>query len=1404
MGPSANDKQPRDDARGLLVGAAAVEDEHEVELEQLDNASPGIAATEQDMNNAEMGPQISDPASEHVVCPMDQANWFSKLYYTWSTPIMKRGYDHPLQEPDLFPLGREFMSREILDAFQSHFDDDVAAYRLRVPSGSPDDKVPSRILLRALWKSFGRSWAIAGLAKLIGDGTSLAIPVFVAQIISFLSACQAAPDAPCSIGEGFAWVAAMFVCQVISSAATNFFWHRSMLTGLQARTALITAAFSKSMRLSNHARVHEWNTGKVVNVVTTDTNRIDVVMPWVHTMWTSTLQIIIAMVLMVNYIGWAALAGIGLLVLFVPMQSRAMRAISAFRRKSQRITDRRVKLVNELLQGMKVVKLLAWERPFLAKIEEERHHELALVTRVLVLKSVLIGVAIAVPSLSAVLLFSIYAINHPLVPSIVFGTLSFLNLIRMPLWQVPQSYGFIMDATVSVRRITDLLTAPEVDSLPLIHDGSGGAEVPAIEVKGASFRWESHSHGPANAGAGESEPVLQDGGDKLAGIPADLSETSSDEADDDSYLRDINLAIPKGQLVAIIGKVGSGKSSLLSAIVGEMKRTSGSVVLDGKLAYCPQVPWIQNASLKENVLFGADYDDEAYRRAIYLSALQKDLERLPAGDATEIGEKGINLSGGQKARANLARALYSDANIMLMDDILAAVDAHVAAFLFHACIKSSLHGKTRVLVTHSLSYAVQCDYIVLMEKGRIAEHGTTSECMARGGAVADMLSEYLGNEKYSRQGPSSSSASENDVEIAGAPPGQAVETAPAAPLTQSTALMLQEERETGAVKGNYYGWYLQYCGGYLYTTFVVFLLALGQALRVVVDLWLVWWTNDKFSWPLPTYIGTYTAWGLGQGVVAILSNVVFVHAGVRASWMMHNAALTRVAFAPLGFFDQTPLGRILARFSKDVDQTDNTLIDAFRMFLRSVAMLLSVMALLVAATPFLAIPLVILLGIYLVIQRFYRATTRELKRLDSLTRSPLYAHIGESLNGLATIRAYAEQPRFLRRNAQLMDRNNRPYFHTITAARWLGVRLELIGACITTLCAVLGILARNTIGPALLGLSLSYGLQITMLLNNCVFQGADAESQMNSVERLDYYADHLPQERGVERPEPRRDGQLVAPPETPAEWPSRGEIVICDLELKYGNDVAVLRGVNAYVPPGTRVGVLGRTGAGKTSLVSALLRLVEPSAGSIAIDGLDTRDVSLHDLRSRVAIIPQDPVLFEGTVRSNLDRFSQFDDQHLWDCLTRAGLANRIASLDGKIDAHVVENGENFSLGERCCMCLARAMVGTKQIVVMDEVTASIDLDTETTIQASIRRDFGGVTILTIAHRLHTVIDYDLLLVMDHGQVVESGAPLELLNQTGSIFASMVEETGAANAAVLRRLAEEAEAAKRSRSQSSL
>ncbi|KAJ3360663.1 hypothetical protein GGF31_002781, partial [Allomyces arbusculus] len=1139
---------------------------------------------------------------------------------------MKRGYDHPLQERDLFVLGHEFAAKTVRDTFQAHFDAEIAACRRNA--------VSSRALLRALWKLFGRPWyeqlimIVAGAAKFIGDVAALAIPICIAQIVAFLTACHSAPSAPCSASEGFGWVGGMLACQVVSTVATSYFWHRSMLTGLQVRTALTTVVFAKSMRLDNAVRVREWTAGKVVNIVTTDTNRLDVVMPWFHMFWTCTLQIIVATVLMVHYIGLAALAGIALLVLFVPFQSRAMRLVARTRRASQQVTDERVKLVNELLQGIKVVKLLAWERPFLRKIGEQRQSELKLVTRVLVLKSVVVGLAVATPSLASVIMFALYATaTGSMKPSVVFGTLSLLNLIRMPLWQVLQAYGFIVDAGVSARRITDLLTAPEVDAVPTFGNGMGVAAGPAFAIENASFKWDALLVSAVGARANDPRIMLPSPNTHGTLLPHDDSGDSLIEVapvasinGDDAHLRDINLAIPKGQLVAIIGKVGSGKSSLLSAIVGEMKRTSGSVVLDGKLAYCPQVPWIQNASLKENVLFGADYDDEAYRRAIYLSALQKDLERLPARDATEIGEKGINLSGGQKARVSLARALYSDASILLMDDILAAVDAHVAAFLFHACIKSSLHGKTRVLVTHSLSYAAQCDYIVLMENGRVAEHGATNECMARGGAVSDMLSEFLGNEKGSHHGRASSSPSENDVEVTGTPPDQTAAT-PSQPAP-ADALMSQEERETGAVKGQYYGRYLEYCGGYWYAAFIVFLVALAQTVRVFADLWLVWWTNDTFSWSLTTYIGTYTAWGLGQGLLTILSNVAFVYSGVDASRIMHQLALARVAFAPLSFFERTPLGRILARFSKDVDQTDNTLIDVFRMFMRSFTMVISVMALMIVATPYLAIALVVLLVLYMLVQQYYRASTRELKRLDALTRSPLYAHLSESLDGLSTIRAYAAQPRFLNQNAQLMDRNNRPYFHTITAARWLSVRLELMAACITTLAGALGVATRQTMAPALLGLSLSYGLQITMLLNSCVFQGADAEAHMNAVERLDYYATQVPRERGMEHVE-TREGQIVVK-EAPADWPGRGEIVIRDLELKYdGSEVAVLRGVNARIASGTRVGVVGRTGAGKTSLVSALLRLVEPSAGSITIDGLDTRDVSLHDLRSRVAIIPQ-------------------------------------------------------------------------------------------------------------------------------------------------------------------------------------
>ncbi|KAI9176218.1 hypothetical protein H9P43_006583 [Blastocladiella emersonii ATCC 22665] len=1386
----------------------------------------------------------ADSGAESVsqsTSPMLAANIFSRLWYSWCTPLMRAGYHHPLQESDLLPLGEPFAADRALATFLGHFRTTLAAWQTKVGLPTATDRnpalhvpaphrVPLAVILRALYRSFGTMWVVAGALKVLGDATALLIPVCVARIVAILSDCQASfapaaaadqPEHYCNANAGFVTVALMFACQLVSSVSTNAFWHLSMFTGLRVRTALVTAIFDKALKLSNAARAAEWNVGKVVNLVSTDCSRLsDQAVPFFHQLWTCPLQVTVAMILMVNYIGWAALVGFGFLALFVPLQGRAMAAIAVMRRKSQRITDRRVKLINELLQGIKIVKLLAWERPFLAKVEAEREKELYYVTRVAVWKSAVVGVAIAAPAIAAVCAFSTYAAFHPLVPSLVFGSLSLLNLARMPLWQIPQAYAYLLDAQVALRRITNLLVAAESEAMPTVTR-SDDPNRPAIAIDAASFTWElTGATGPVPPAApSSSEKEKLGASDSVVALPLPLPLPTS-SADDAVFIRDLDLRIPKGALVSVVGKVGSGKSSLLSAMIGEMERVAGSVAIDGRVAYCPQIPFILNDTLRANVTFGAPFDEARYNDAIYYSALHRDLAQLPGGDASEVGQQGLVLSGGQRARTTLARALFASPSILLADDILAALDQHVAAFVFHKCLRGHLAGTTRVLATHNLAYAAQCDLVLYLEAGRIVERGTIDEIMARGGAAADLFREYAhggAQDAVTDAGASHGADSDPDLELEGAPSATAPAPAAIAPAdeqfngeakrtgatltstvaaadTQRGKVTTTEERELGAVRAEYYSRYVAYAGGWLVASLLIAFVAVTQGVRIVNDIALVWWANDTFGWTLDAYIGFYVGLGVTQAAITVASNVVFVYSGVVASRHLHQAAVRRLVYAPLSLFEGTPLGRILSRLSKDVDVTDYLLIDSFRMALRSLTVLLSIVGIMISATPFVAIVVGVLLFVFYYVQRFYRATSRELKRLESLSRSPLYAEVGQAMasTGLATIRAFGEQDRFRARVARHMDRNNRPYFLSFTAARWLGVRIELLGATVTTACGLFAVLFRTSISPSLVGLTLSYALQMTMILNNNVFQIAEGESQMNSVERLVYTATSSPQERGTPgdvadraaRGEPPLD--LVA---VPAEWPSRGEIVIDNLQLAYGNGIPVLRGLTMRIPAGARVGVVGRTGAGKSSLLSALLRMVEPTGGSVVIDGVDVSRVSLHDLRSRIAVIPQEPVLFEGTVRENIDRYGEYDDAAVWDVLERAGLRDTVAALDGRLDAYVGENGENWSLGERSCLCLARAMLVARRIVCMDEASAAIDLATEQTIQESIRSGFKDVTVFIIAHRLNTVVDnIDFVAYLEGGRVAEFAPPHELLQRPDSLFRALVDETGPASAQVLYHL----------------
>ncbi|KAL7750103.1 hypothetical protein RI367_004618 [Sorochytrium milnesiophthora] len=1350
------------------------------------------------------------------ISPDTRVNWLSWMLYSWQTPLMRLGRSRPLQQDDMYRLAPSLESERNCSALENAWRNEVARAELR-----NDAKGPS--MVRVLFKAYGREWLLAGIPGLVSAVAQCCTPLLLKELLSYLTPDPRAPPVEHYAGYGYVLVVGMFLLQVIGTLSNSMFFFESMKVGVRARTGLITALYRKSLKLSARARV-EFNAGKVTNIMSTDTNRIDLVTPYLHMLWSCPLQIILVLALLISELGVATLAGFGLMVLFLPINGMVMRKLGGFRLATQKITDSRVKLMNEVLQGVKIIKFFAWEEAFLSNIDSLRGQELVYVRKLAMWRAAINGISIVIPSFAAIIVYVTYsAEGHQLLAPIVFSSLALFNVLRLPLMFVPMVIALSVDARVAANRLGSMLMAEELSSQPVhvtdapyairVTDGSFIWDTePPEELKAAAGAKDKKSNGKKGRKLAEAEkekpstPPSAVAGDEIA-----LGDVTKKAAG--TVLQNINLTIPKGQLVAIVGRVGAGKSSLLSGIVGEMRRTSGQVEICGEVGYCPQQPWIQNATLKDNILFGQPFDQERYDRAIFYASLKRDLETLPGGELTEIGEKGINLSGGQKARINLARAIYYNTDIIILDDVLSAVDAHVGSFLFNSTIRNALQGKTRILVTHALHYVPQCDYVILMNHDGIEAMGSYQEMLTAGGTFTEMMAEYGGvktGDEQSELANGSSSADEKDSDSAhqvytyeqyveeqrlkagaalmasGGEKGQPAADAPDASAGGvGQVLMTAEERATGAVDNRVYAAYARAGGGLMIVVAMAFVLIASQLVRVYNDFWLTWWTAHKFKIPDSEYMGIYFAFGCAQAVMFVINGVQFAVVGVRAARTLHMHALRRVMYSPMSFFDTTPLGRIINRFSRDQDSVDNTLYDSFRMFMTTLANAVATFVVIVYVTYWFAIPLVPLLCLYYYAQLFYRSTSRELKRLDSTSRSPLFAQFGETLSGIVTIRAYREQKRFSAVNQAHMDNNNRPYFQQIAAQRWLAVRLETVGNLLVLFAGLLGVISVHAgHSPEQFGLSMSYALQVTGVLNWCVRQAAEVETQMNSVERLDYYATELVNEAPPVIEETR-----------PADsWPAKGNISIQDLDMAYRPGLPpVLRDVNLEISGGSKVGIVGRTGAGKSSIIVALLRLVEASKGRILIDDVDIAEIGLRDLRKRVSIIPQDPVLFAGTVRSNLDRFNAYSDSALWECLERAGLKDYVASLEQKLDAPVTENGENMSVGQRQLMCLARAMAVQARILIMDEATASVDLETDALIQKAIRNDFSTATIITIAHRLNTIIDYDRILVLDTGRVKEFDHPAVLLEREDSLLTALVNETGATNAELLRQLARDAQ-----------
>ncbi|EKM58203.1 uncharacterized protein PHACADRAFT_116921 [Phanerochaete carnosa HHB-10118-sp] len=1326
--------------------------------------------------------------------PETTAGWFNIVTFGWIMPLLALGYARPLEASDLYKLHENRSAAVIAEKINKSFEarrQRADEYNARLASGEVSPgwrrvwwalrrnraererqwrekdgrKKPSLTL--AINDSVKFWFWSGGVMKVSGDIANILTPLVVKALINFATESYTAfnqgstGDIP-PIGKGIGLAFVLLAMQLFSSLGQHHFFYRSTSTGVLVRGGLITAIYDRSLRLSSRARTTLTN-GKLVNHISTDVSRIDFCCGFFHLAWIAPIQMAICLAQLLVNLGPSALAGFAFFVLCTPIQTHVMRRLMGLRQKSMTWTDKRAKLLQELLGGMKIIKFFAWEIPYLKRIGEFRMKELKYIRSLLMIRAANNAVAISLPVLASVISFVVYSLSgHTLQPANVFASLTLFQLLRLPLMFLPLSFSAIADAKNALGRLYGVF---EAETLTDTKVQDADMDV-AVMVEHGDFTWD--------APPPEHESKKKGKKDKAESKPVDTSA----QPEKVFSLKDINMEIPQGQLTAIVGPVGTGKTSLLEALIGEMRRTHGEVRFNGSVAYCPQSAWIQNATIRENITFGRPFDERRYWKAVRDACLETDIDMMPNGDLTEVGERGISLSGGQKQRINICRAIYVDADIQIFDDPLSALDAHVGKSVFNNVFLSAIAGKTRILVTHALHFLPQVDYIYTVVDGRVAERGTYAELLARdNGAFARFVREFGAKEEQEEK--------EEEDAVEEVRPGD--EKKGKKKGTSGAPLMQAEERNTGAVSGSVYKQYLKAGNGQIFIPLLILSLVFLQGAQVMSSYWLVYWQEEKWPQPQGFYMGIYAGLGVSQAIGFFLMGLMFSFLTYYASRGLHRASIERVMHAPMSFFETTPLGRIMNRFAKDIDTIDNMLGDALRMFFSTLSNILGAVILIAIVLPWFLIAVCSVSVLYLWAAMFYRASARELKRLDAILRSSLYSHFSESLSGLTTIRAYGEQERFLHENQKRVDIENRAYWLTVTNQRWLGIRLDFLGILLTFVVSVLTVGTRFHISPSQTGVTLSYIISVQQAFGWLVRQSAEVENDMNSVERIIHYANELEQE----------PPHLLPDAKPPAPWPSKGAVEMNQVVLKYRPELPeVLRGLTMSVRPGEKIGIVGRTGAGKSSIMTALYRLVELTSGSIVIDGVDISKVGLTDLRRGLAIIPQDPLLFSGTLRSNLDPFGNHDDAQLWDALKRAYLVEdrRLPSIDlpdddatlaGQrtpasrftLDSPVEDEGGNLSVGQRSLVSLARALVLGSKILILDEATASVDYETDKKIQDTIATEFRDRTILCIAHRLRTIIGYDRICVMNAGTIAEFDTPENLFGKPGGIFHGMCERS---------------------------
>lgn len=1366
--------------------------------------------------------------------PEITTNLWNRLFFNWLNELIALGYSRPYSKEEIYLLPESSdsllfgeMLERYLARYQREIKEEEEAAASAASSQNQNEKKknrkkkkkwfrpnflnsPSWRLTRAINSTIFTWFWIGGLIKLLADSATICSPLLLRAIVQFLTKSEKnrkAGNPEPSLGEGMGLSIGLGALLAFGVMANVHGFYRGYTSGILIRGALINSLFRRTVEFSPLERTkYNLAASRIVSLISTDVSRIDFGLGYFWSFWTGIVQILICLGLAVSSLGPSALVGFGLIAVLVPTQSTIGKHLFVLRKRSMPFTDARLAAINQALESIRLVKVYAWEEAILSKIAEHRYDELRLLRSRLLLRAFNIALSFSVPTLAAVVAFVTYAaLGNALDAAEIFSTLTLFMLLRTPLQLLPVALGAITDAASAIQRVSAVLDTPEPDStLPIDHQLEN-----AVELDSASFSYRIH----------DEMEHLNSGNEKA---PPKERQTFA--------LENLTLHVRRGELLVIVGPVGSGKSTVLGSLVGETRFEGGRAVLGSEVAYAPQRAWLKSASIRENIIFGREWDAQRYQEVLDACSLASDLAIFPEGDRTVIGEKGLSLSGGQIQRVALARTIYKPSRLLLLDDVFSALDARVQAFVFQKVVLERDPGTALVLVTHSLHLLRHADRVCCLSDGKIVEIGSFPELMQKpNGEMRRLVEDFASQSVAESQRENERIAKEEAARIA---KGEAVNSgevadkkeidtskpivpdtntvsrekpipAPDQNSTSGKAIMQTEERFVGSVTWRTYVEYIRRGKPTVTLTLFAISVLVFQGGSILSPLWLQWWQEDKYTnIDSGVYMGVYAALGIAQAIGLLCMSASFGFFIFYSASQIHANAARSVLFAPISFFDTTPLGRIIARFSKDTDSIDNVIGEAFRMLLSTTAQVVGAVVLISMLLPWFLLAVFVILCMFIVLGMYYRPSARELRRLDALLRSPIYEHITESLAGITVIRSLGALKTTVDRNTSNINTENAPYWLSVACQRWFSVRLDLLGVCLVLLVGIIVVASRDTLSASQGGLALSYIVTVQSVFGYMIRQSSEIENNMNAIERLLFYSTQVPQEP----PHTQKDDQQLAS----HRWPTHGAIEMEDVVFTHRKGLPPsLRGVNIAIPSGSRVALVGRTGSGKSTMLAALVRMGEVTNGKIIIDGVDVSTIGLNLLRNKIAFMPQEAALLNGTLRYNLDPFGEHDDADLWRVIHQVGLAFTAANdsesstenltksddvIDEKerrvfnsgaaqhhlsLDTMIVAERGNLSSGQRALISLARALIKEASIFVFDEATAAMDMESDHHVQQVLRANLRGKTTIIVAHRLDSVIgSSDIIFVMEDGKVAQAGPPLELYREGSGLFHTLCANAG--------------------------